>query len=57
MENLKIRNPFGQGNLSYSKVDYKNILNQRLTFYGIGIEVSHDLAYLQYQPDIANGKN
>ena len=56
MENLKIRNPFGQGNLSYSKVDYKNILNQRLTFYGIGIDVSHNLIYLQYQPDIENGK-
>ena len=56
MKNLEIRNPFGQGNISYSKVDYKNILNQRLTFYGIGIDHLHNSVYLQYQPEIENEK-
>ena len=54
MENLRILKLFERDNLSYSKVGYKNLLNQRLTFYGISIDNSHDGIYLQYKPDIEN---
>ena len=56
MKDLQIRNRFEDGNSSFSIAKYKDVLRQGLTFYSISVDISQNLIYLQYQPDIANEK-